>query len=186
MLPSVNPQQRHKLPNDRILILHPSSAKFSPPSQIPNSRTHSISPHPNAPRLLILHQPSPPTPLNPRQFRIHHLLQIFHAPKRRLDLLPQLPARRLPPTTAPGRQVLPKQAVVDVPAAVEIDEGLQGDLLGDGVRATGGGGGGGGGLQLAELGGEVVEGVDVGGVVVFVVELHDAAGDGGLEGGVVV
>jgi len=73
-----------------------------------------------------------------------------------------------------------------VPAAVEIDEGLQGDLLGDGVRATGGGGGGGGGLQLAELGGEVVEGVDVGGVVVFVVELHDAAGDGGLEGGVVV
>jgi len=74
--------------------------------------------------------------------------------------------------------------VVDVPAAVEIDEGLQGDLLGDGVRAAGGGGGG--GLQLAELGGEVVEGVDVGGVVVFVVELHDAAGDGGLEGGVVV
>ncbi len=72
--------------------------------------------------------------------------------------------------------------MVDVPAAVEIDEGLQGDLLGDGARA----GGGGGGLQLAELGGEVVEGVDVGGVVVFVVELHDAAGDGGLEGGVVV
>ena len=43
--------------------------------------------------------------------------------------------------------------MVDVAAAVEVDHGLQGDLLGDGAGATGGRRG----LQFAKLGGEVVE-----------------------------
>ncbi len=64
--------------------------------------------------------------------------------------------------------------MVDVAAAVEVDEGLEGDL-GCGV----GGGGG-------ELLGCVVVGCYVGLVVFGVVEFHYLAGDGGLEGAVVV
>ena len=58
-------------------------------------------------------------------------------------------------------------------AAVEVDEGLEGDLH------VGGFGGG-------ELFGRGVVGVYVGGVVFGVVEFHYFAGDGGFEGGVVV
>ncbi len=58
-------------------------------------------------------------------------------------------------------------------ATVEIDERLEGDLF------CGGGCGG-------EFFGGGVVAVDVGLVVVFVVEFHDFAGDGGFEGGVVV
>ena len=72
--------------------------------------------------------------------------------------------------------------MIDVAAAVEVDHGLQGDLLGDGFGA----GGGRGGLELAKLGGKVVEGRYVGIVMIFMVELHDFAGDRGFEGGIVV
>ena len=58
-------------------------------------------------------------------------------------------------------------------AAVEVDEGLEGDLLRRG----------GGGVEF--FGGGVVA-VDVGLVVFIVVEFHDAAGDGGFEGAIVV
>ena len=66
--------------------------------------------------------------------------------------------------------------MVEVAAGVEVDQGEEGVLGGDVVGGDGGG----------ELLGEVVVGGYVGVVVVFVVELHDLAGDGGLEGGVVV
>lgn len=63
-----------------------------------------------------------------------------------------------------------------MPAAVEVDEGLQSDL-----RCGVGGGGGRG-----ELVGEVVVGAYIGLVVFAMVELHDLAGDGGLESAIVI
>jgi len=66
--------------------------------------------------------------------------------------------------------------MVDVSTAVEVDEWLQGNLRSDvflGLRS----------LQLFAGG---VEAVDVGLVVVLVVQLHDLARDGGLEGAIVV
>lgn len=90
-----------------------------------------------------------------------------------LDRLAQFSARRRSPAGVLGGEVLPEEGVVDVAAAVEVDERLEGDLLRGGGR-----------------GGEFVRSRVVGCyvclVVVFVVELHYAAGDGGLEGGVVV
>ena len=63
-----------------------------------------------------------------------------------------------------------------MPAAVEVDERLQGDLRG---RVGSGGGGG-------ELLGEVVVRVYVGLVMLAVVEFHDLAGDGGLQSAIVI
>lgn len=158
MFPRINAQKRHKLSHHRILV--------------------RIGPHADPSRLLILDQPRPATALNTRQFRVHHFLQLLQPAVRLLDLFPQCAAGRLSAALVLGRQVLPEQAVVNVPPAVEIDQWLQGDLLLD----VGGGGGGEGG----ELLGEIVEAVHVGGVVLGVVQLHDLPGDGGFEGGVVV
>jgi len=75
-----------------------------------------------------------------------------------------------------GGEVLPEEGVVDVPATVEVDERLCGDL----------------GLDIVVVDGFLhllVRGVVAGyvGVVVFgVVELHDFARDGGFESAVVV
>ena len=65
--------------------------------------------------------------------------------------------------------------MVDVAAAVEVDEGLEGDLLGWG---------GGGRCCSGELFGGGVVGVYVCGVVFAVVEFHYLTRDGGFEGGV--
>ena len=74
------------------------------------------------------------------------------------------------------RQILPEQRVIEMSAAVEVDEGLQGDLGRDvGL-----------GLGVGHFFGGGVEGGDVGVVVFAVVELHDFAADGGFEGAVVV
>lgn len=68
MLPSINPQQRFKLPNHRILILtNPGSRLVSCGSALlllQMRRTHCISLHANGPWLFVLHQPSPSTSLN--------------------------------------------------------------------------------------------------------------------------
>lgn len=66
--------------------------------------------------------------------------------------------------------------MVDVSATVEVNEGEQRGL-GFNVTVR---------LCLLKLLGKVVVGVYVGVVVHFVVELHDLARDGGLEGAVVV
>jgi hypothetical protein len=74
------------------------------------------------------------------------------------------------------RQILPEESVVDVAAPMEVDQGLQRNL----------------GLYILLLLGSSkllrcgVEAVDVGLVVVLVVELHDLAGDGRLERAVVI
>lgn len=75
-----------------------------------------------------------------------------------------------------GGEVFPEKGVVDVAAAVEVEEGRLG--------------GGGAGVVLGQglgqgLGGRV-EAVDVGLVVLGVVQLHDLARNVGLEGAVVV
>ena len=156
MLPRIHAQNRPKLPNHRILI--------------------RIRPYLHTPRLRILHQPRPPTALNPRQRTIELLLERIQAAIRVVDGLAQRARRGLAAALARGRQVLPEQRVVDVAAAVEVEHGLQGDLR----RDVGFGGG------FGDLLAEVVVRGHVGVVVVFVVEFHDFAGDGGLEGAVVV
>lgn len=133
-------------------------------------KPYRISPNPNIPRLIILHQPSPPAPLHPRQRRIELPLHRLQTPVRLINRLGQRPRRRRAPALVLRRQVLPEQRVVEVAAAVEVDQRLQGDLGRD-VGA---------GLRGRHLFRRVVEGVDVGVVVVLVVELHDFAGDGWL------
>lgn len=93
-----------------------------------------------------------------------------------MDRIAKLPTRWLTAAGGLGGQVLPEERVVDVPAAVEVDEGLQSDLRRGILR------GGGRGKLL----GEVVVGVYVGLVVFAMVELHDLAGDGGLESAIVI
>ena len=138
--------------------------------------THRICPDPNIPRLIIPHQPSPPTPLNPRQSRIELPLQSLQTAIRLVNGLLQRSRRRLASALVLRRQVLPEKGVIEVAAAVEVDEGLEGDLGGDV----------GFGLRGRELLRRVVEGIDVGVVVVLVVQLHDLAGDGRLQRAVVV
>jgi hypothetical protein len=77
---------------------------------------------------------------------------------------------------AVGSQVLPEQGVVDVAATVEVEEGsLSGGSLGIAL-----------GLGLGDGLDGRVEAVDVGLVVLGVVQLHDLAGDVGLEGTIVI
>lgn len=156
MLPRINPQNRPKLPHHRILI--------------------RIRPNLHIPRLRILHQPRPPTPLYSGQRSIKLLLERIQAAVAIINRLGEGTGRGLASSLALWCEVLPEQGMVDVSAAVEVDEGLERDLRSD----VGGSG------RFSELFGEVVEGGYVGVVVVFVVELHDFAADGGLEGAVVI
>lgn len=66
--------------------------------------------------------------------------------------------------------------MVEVTSSVEVDQGLKGNL----------GGNVGLGLSGRELFRSIVERVDVCVVVVFVVKLHDLAGDGRLESTIVI
>jgi hypothetical protein len=88
----------------------------------------------------------------------------------------QLPLWLSTTTLFARRQVLPKQRMIKVSTTVKVDHRLQGDDALDillGFR----------GRQLFR-GGVVT--VDVGLVVHLVVQLHDLAGDGGLECAVVI
>jgi hypothetical protein len=74
------------------------------------------------------------------------------------------------------RQILPEESVVDMAAPMEVDQGLKRNLGLDILLLLGS-------SELLRCG---VEAVDVGLVVVLVVELHDLAGDGGLERAVII
>lgn len=73
-------------------------------------------------------------------------------------------------------QVLPEKRVVDVAAAVEVDQRLKSDLRGNVLACIGG----------RHLLRRVVVGVHVGVVMLRVVQLHDLARDCGFEGAIVV
>jgi hypothetical protein len=129
-----------------------------------------------AARLGVLNEPGPAGALDAGEGRVEALLEGVEGAVRVVDGAGQSAARGLAAALARGRQVLPEQRVVEVAAAVEVDEGLQGDLGGDVVL----------GFGFGDLLAEVVVRRHVGVVVVLVVQLHDLARDGGLEGAVVV
>jgi hypothetical protein len=156
MLPSINTQNRPELPHHRVLV--------------------RIRPDLHTARLRILNQPRPPTALNARQRGVELLLERVQAAVAVVNRLAQGARRGLAAALAGGRQILPEQGVVEMAAAVEVDERLERDLRGDVLLLLG----------LGDLLAEVVERGYVGVVVVLVVEFHDFAGDGGLEGAVVV
>lgn len=151
MLPHVNAEDGHLAPNNRVLVL---------------------GRHNREPRLLVLHQPSPPTPLDPQKRAVELLLERVEATPRLPDLRHERRGRLgLGVGGGAGGQVLPEEGVVDVAAAVEADGGLEGDAAGDVARL------GGGRLGLER----VVEVRHVGVVVLAVVELHDLGRDAGLK-----
>lgn len=185
VLPSINAQQRSHLSNHGVLVLHQNKQRESASSNPFSNRkimcschvqTYRLSLNPNLARDVMLDQPNPATALHTRQRLIELALKCAEAAPVALDFLGQLAGGRLTTTLALRRQVLPEQRVVDVAAAVEVDGGLEGDFGGDVGFGFGGG---------VFLDGVVVA-VDVGVVVVFVVEFHDLAADGGFEGAVVV
>lgn len=156
MLPGIDTQQGNVLPHDRVLV--------------------RVGPDADLARLLVLDEPRPPAALDAGQGGVELLLELVVAAVDVVDSLGQRARGGVTAAGALGRQVLPEEGVVDVPAAVEVDGGFQGDLgrhVVLGLRL----------VQLLERG--VVVG-HVGVVVVLVVQLHDLARDGGLEGAVVV
>jgi hypothetical protein len=159
MLPGIYSQNRLKLPDNRVLV---------------RIRLDSDSS-----RLCILDQPRPPTSLNARQGRVELVLEGIQTPVALVNRRRKLSRRRLTAALAGRREVLPEERVVDVAAAVEVDERLERDLLLDRLDR-------GRSLRFFELRAEVVERGYVGVVVVLVVQLHDLAADGRLEGAVVI
>lgn len=126
--------------------------------------------------LLVLDEPSPAGTLNTSQSGVHLVLELAEAAVGVVDSLGKSTRWGLTTTGALGSQVLPKEAVVQVTTAVEVDGGLQVDL-GSNVTLV---------LSLLQLlNGGVVAG-DVGVVVVLVVQLHDLSVDSGLKGAIVV
>lgn len=88
----------------------------------------------------------------------------------------ELASRITAAVLARGREILPEERVVDVAASVEVEQG--GNLGGCcGVTLA---------LGLGDRLEGAVETVDVGLVVLLVVQLHDLAGDVGFEGAIVV
>lgn len=125
---------------------------------------------------LVLDQPGPATALNASKGRVDLLPQGIEATKVFLDALLEC-AFGLATTTLVSRsQVLPEEAVVDVAAAVEVQQRRDrsgGRLISLGLGILDG-------LECA------VEAVDIGLVVVLVVQLHDLAADIRFEGAIVV
>ena len=156
MLPSIDTQERFELSDDRVLI--------------------RIRPHLKSSGLGILHQPSPSAPLYARQFRVHDFLQSIKSSVCLIDGLAQLSAWGLSSTGRLGGEVLPEEGMIDVAAAVEVDERLEGNL---------GGGGFGRGGRGKLLGSGVVR-IHIGLVMFGVMKFHDLAGDGGLEGAIII
>ena len=156
MLPSIHTQYRSELADNRILI--------------------GIGLDQHLASLRILHQPRPTTTLDTSQRSIKLLLEPIQASKAPINRLGQRSRRRLAATLRLGRQILPEQAVIDVPAAVEVDEREERDLRRNIAGCFGG----------FELLGSGVQAGYIGVVVLAVVQLHDLPGDGGLERAIVI
>lgn len=185
MLPSINPQQRPKLPDDGILI--------------------RVRLDPNGPGLRILHQPRPAGALDTGERGVEFLLHAVEAAVGSGDGVAEFAARGLAAAGGGGREVFPEEGVVCCTActshcqaslrykasgwivcrdegrgylrtSVEVDQRLLSNLALD-VALD---------LQLFHLLQRGVVRVDVGAVMLIVVKLHDLARDGWFEGAVVV
>ena len=130
----------------------------------------------NTASLRVLHQPGPSTTLDTRQRSVELLLESVEAAIVCVDGGRQSARRWLTAALVGRRKVLPEQRVVDVPAAMEVDERLQCNLGLDVLLLLG----------LLNLLAEVVERGYVGVVVVLVVQLHDLARDVGFERAIIV
>lgn len=155
MLPHIHPKHRHIRPSHRVLVLSRSDLETT----LGAARAD---------------KPAPATTLNAKQSGTKGIDKgLLRAPAGHDGLLQRgSGAREVIPGGSGRGEVLPEEAVVDVTTAVETDLLLQanqgGHVVGLGGRGVGG-----------ERGIEVV---DVGLVMLLVVQLHDLLGDHGLEG----
>lgn len=126
--------------------------------------------------MLVLDEPSPSATLDAGQGGVHLGLELAEATVGCVNGLGQSTRRRLTTAGTLGGKVLPEERVVEVTTAVEVDGGLERNLGSDVTLV----------LSLLELLKGVVVVGDVCIVVVLVVNLHDLAGDRGLQSTVVV
>lgn len=138
--------------------------------------TYSVGADADLTGLLVLDQPSPAAALDTSESGVDLALELAEATVGAVDSLSQGTGGGLTTTSALGGKVLPEESVVEVTTTVEVDGGLQGNLGGNVTLVLG----------LLELLNSGVVAVDVGVVVVLVVELHDLAVDGGLKSAIVV
>jgi hypothetical protein len=139
VLPRINTEDRTELSDNRVLV--------------------GIRPNLDSTRLRILDQPRPAAALNSRERSVELLLESVEAAVAVVDSSREGARGRLAAALVGGREVLPEEAVVDVAAAVEVDEGLECDLRLDVFFLLG----------FGDLLAEVVERGYVGVVVVLVV-----------------
>lgn len=125
----------------------------------------------------MTHEPSPSRSLHSSSLGVDCLLQVLQATKVPLDRLSKLATGgKLGLFRLVRSQILPEKRVVNVSAPVELQGGLKSDSGLDGL------GSGFLGLELGEGFLSGVETVNVGLVVLGVVQGHDLLGDAGLQG----
>lgn len=156
MLPGVNTHQGLKVAGDGVLVGAGDEAEGA--------------------RGLVLDEPGPARALDTGEGSVGLLLEVVKGAKVLVDGREELAGGLAAAALAVGGKVLPEERVVDVAAAVEVEQRRLGrSSLGVAL-----------GLGLGEgLDGRVEAG-DVGLVVLGVVELHDFARDLGFERAVVV
>lgn len=166
MLPGVNAEQRNELANDRVLVLKEMLVPHHN-NGIPNSRilTYRVSPDTNLAGGGVLDEPSPSASLDASQSSVHLVLEFAEAAVGRVDSLSQRAGWGVTTTSALGSEVLPEEAVVQVTTTVKVDGRLKSNLGGNVVLS----------LSLLELLDGGIVAVDIGLVVLRVVELHDLA-----------
>lgn len=156
VLPGINSQKRLQVSSDRVLVGAGDNAEGAGG--------------------LVLDEPSPPGALDTGESSVGLLLEGIKGAKIVVDSSEELALGLTTTALAVGGEVLPEQAVVDVTTAVEVDKrSLSGSSLGIALVI---------GLGEGLDGG--VEAVDVGLMVLGVVEFHDLAGNVRLEGAVIV
>ncbi len=130
----------------------------------------------NVAGLCVLHQPSPSTALDTSKSSIESLFHVVEAAEGIVNSLAKCSGRRFTTACVLWSKVLPEQRVVQMTTAMEVDERLDGN---PGSRVVTG-------FRSSHLFCSIVVGVDVGVVVLGVVQLHDLAGDGWFESAIVV
>lgn len=100
MFPRIDTQQRHMFPRHRVLVRQRHNLQLS--------------------RLLVLHEPAPSTPLDPRQRRIDDLLERVVGAPRGVDAGRERATRGCPAAGRPRREVLPEKRVVQVSSATLV------------------------------------------------------------------